>query len=71
MKKHLKLSRIAAEFGEFLHKRGAKMTDFNEIRSEIEAETDRVTGANKGISPIPINLRVHSPNGMFPNRLSF
>lgn len=29
---------------------------------EIEAETDRITGGNKGISNIPINLRVYSPN---------
>ena len=32
------------------------------VCSEIEAETDRMTGSNKGISPIPINLRVFSPN---------
>lgn len=37
--------------------------DFEEVRLEIEAETDRITGSNKGISPIPINLRVYSPNG--------
>lgn len=37
--------------------------DFDEVRLEIEAETDRITGSNKGISPIPINLRVYSPNG--------
>lgn len=37
--------------------------DFDEVRLEIEAETDRLTGSNKGISPIPINLRVYSPNG--------
>lgn len=37
--------------------------DFEEVRKEIEAETDRVTGGNKGISNIPINLRVYSPNG--------
>ncbi|CAK1599553.1 unnamed protein product [Parnassius mnemosyne] len=51
-----------AEFAEFLHCKGKKFTDFNEVRSEIEAETDRVTGSNKGISPVPINLRVYSPN---------
>ena len=51
------------EFGEFLHCKGKKFMDFNEIRSEIEAETDRVTGSNKGISNIPINLRVYSPHG--------
>jgi len=46
-----------------LHCKGKKFTDFNEIRREIEEETDRMTGSNKGISPIPINLRVHSPHG--------
>ncbi|XP_013144257.1 PREDICTED: dynamin [Papilio polytes] len=51
-----------AEYAEFLHCKGKKFTDFNEVRGEIEAETDRVTGSNKGISPVPINLRVYSPN---------
>ncbi|KAG5281592.1 hypothetical protein AALO_G00074080 [Alosa alosa] len=41
---------------------GKKFTDFDEVRLEIEAETDRVTGQNKGISPVPINLRVYSPH---------
>ena len=53
-----------SEYGEFLHCKGRKFTDFEDIRKEIEAETDRVTGSNKGISNIPINLRVYSPNGM-------
>ncbi|VVD00158.1 unnamed protein product, partial [Leptidea sinapis] len=51
-----------AEYAEFLHCKGKKFTDFAEVRGEIEAETDRITGSNKGISPIPINLRVYSPN---------
>lgn len=54
-----------AEWAEFLHCKGKKFTDFDEVRQEIEAETDRVTGANKGISPVPINLRVFSPHGTF------
>ncbi len=37
--------------------------DFNAIMKEIEDETDRVTGSNKGISNLPINLRVYSPHG--------
>lgn len=49
------------EYGEFLHVRGKIFSDFDEIRREIEAETERTTGSNKGISPIPINLRIHSP----------
>lgn len=51
------------EYAEFLHCKGRKFVDFDEVRQEIEAETDRLTGSNKGISPIPINLRVYSPNG--------
>uniref|UniRef100_UPI0037E76C76 dynamin 3a isoform X1 n=1 Tax=Semicossyphus pulcher TaxID=241346 RepID=UPI0037E76C76 len=50
------------EYGEFLHCKGKKFTDFDEIRQEIEAETCRLTGSNKGISPVPINLRIHSPH---------
>lgn len=51
------------EYAEFLHKKGSCFTDFADVRKEIEAETDRVTGHNKGISNIPINLRVYSPHG--------
>ncbi|XP_076252071.1 dynamin-1 shibire isoform X3 [Rhynchophorus ferrugineus] len=58
----LQLINANAEYGEFLHCKGKKFVDFDEIRREIEAETDRVTGSNKGISNIPINLRVYSPN---------
>ncbi|MED6254124.1 Dynamin-2, partial [Ataeniobius toweri] len=58
----LQLISANAEWAEFLHCKGKKFTDFDEVRQEIEGETDRVTGANKGISPIPINLRVYSPH---------
>ena len=57
------IASCSVEWAEFLHAKGKKFTDFNEVRKEIEAETDRLTGKNKGISSIPINLRVHSPNG--------
>uniref|UniRef100_A0A8C9SXL1 dynamin GTPase n=1 Tax=Scleropages formosus TaxID=113540 RepID=A0A8C9SXL1_SCLFO len=58
----LQLISAKTEYAEFLHLKGKKFTDFDEVRQEIEAETDRVTGANKGISPVPINLRVYSPH---------
>ncbi|KAB1259862.1 Dynamin-2 [Camelus dromedarius] len=51
-----------SEYAEFLHCKSKKFTDFDEVRQEIETETDRVTGTNKGISPVPINLRVYSPH---------
>ena len=59
----LQLINGPTEYGEFLHAKGQKFMSFTEIRKEIENETDRVTGSNKGISNLPINLRVHSPHG--------
>uniref|UniRef100_A0A4W5NZG7 dynamin GTPase n=1 Tax=Hucho hucho TaxID=62062 RepID=A0A4W5NZG7_9TELE len=36
---------------------------YNHTRQkEIKAETVRLTGTNKGVSPVPINLRVYSPH---------
>ncbi|KAM4534703.1 dynamin-2 isoform 8-T8 [Fundulus diaphanus] len=58
----LQLVNNKAEYAEFLHCKGKKFVDFDEVRAEIEAETDRITGSNKGISPVPINLRVYSPH---------
>lgn len=49
------------EWGEFLHLPNKRFYDFNEIRKEIERETDRVTGKNKGISNQTINLKIYSP----------
>ncbi|KAI1787010.1 hypothetical protein LXA43DRAFT_1085152 [Ganoderma leucocontextum] len=49
------------EWGQFLHI-DKRYTDFNEIRREIEQETFRVAGQNKGISKLPIQLRIYSPN---------
>ncbi|XP_074655021.1 dynamin-1-like isoform X3 [Tubulanus polymorphus] len=58
----LQLNNHGHEYAEFLHCKGKKFTDFDLVRKEIEDETDRVTGSNKGISNAPINLRVFSPN---------
>ncbi|KAJ3743703.1 Dynamin central region-domain-containing protein [Lentinula detonsa] len=49
------------EWGQFLHL-DKRFTDFDEIRKEIEQETFRVAGQNKGISKLPISLRIYSPN---------
>lgn len=50
------------EWGEFLHIPGKRFYDFDNIRKEIENETARIAGKNKGISRIPINLKIYSPN---------
>ncbi|CAO1631221.1 unnamed protein product [Sympodiomycopsis kandeliae] len=49
------------EYGEFLHL-DKRFTDFAEIRKEIENETYRVAGQNKGVSKLPIHLKIYSPN---------
>ncbi|KAI0315046.1 dynamin protein dnm1 [Amylostereum chailletii] len=49
------------EWGQFLHL-DKRFTDFAEVRKEIEQETFRVAGQNKGISKLPIHLRIYSPN---------
>ncbi|XAR53012.1 hypothetical protein NMG60_11021389 [Bertholletia excelsa] len=50
------------EFGEFLHLPGKRFYDFNEIRREIQAETDREAGGNKGVSDKQIRLKIFSPS---------
>ncbi|XP_037325390.2 dynamin 3a isoform X2 [Pungitius pungitius] len=50
------------EYGEFSHCKGKRFTDFDEVRDEIEAETQRLTGSNRGISAVPISLCIHSPH---------
>jgi len=45
-----------------LHIPGKKFYNFDEIRQEIVAETDKKTGGTKGVSAEPINLRVYSPH---------
>ncbi|XP_061917355.1 dynamin-1-like protein isoform X1 [Entelurus aequoreus] len=50
------------EWGKFLHTKNKIYTNFEEIRQEIEAETERISGINKGISDEPIHLKVFSPH---------
>uniref|UniRef100_A0A8C3GAQ3 Dynamin-1-like protein n=1 Tax=Cyclopterus lumpus TaxID=8103 RepID=A0A8C3GAQ3_CYCLU len=50
------------DWGKFLHTKNQIFTDFEEIRQEIENETERISGNNKGISDDPIHLKIFSPN---------
>ncbi|XP_056852027.1 dynamin-related protein 3A-like isoform X1 [Raphanus sativus] len=50
------------EWGEFLHLPNNRIYDFSEIRREIEAETNRLVGENKGVSDKQIRLKIFSPN---------
>ncbi|GLD58943.1 dynamin-1-like protein isoform X4 [Lates japonicus] len=50
------------EWGKFLHTKNKIYTEFEEIRHEIEAETERISGNNKGISDEPIHLKIFSPH---------
>jgi dynamin 1-like protein len=48
------------EWAKFLHTKNKIYTDFDEVRQEIEKETERMSGSNKGICPEPINLKIYS-----------
>lgn len=48
------------EWGEFLHLPQKRFYNFHDIRGEIERETTRVAGENKGISRNPIHLKIYS-----------
>lgn len=50
------------EWAEFHHIPGRKFRDFNQVRAEIENETSRIAGNNKGINRQPINLKIYSPH---------
>lgn len=52
---------LGPEWAEFLHSPGHRFTDFDAVRREIEAETARVAGLNKGINRLPIHLKIFSP----------
>ncbi|KAM9334780.1 dynamin-1-like protein isoform 3-T3 [Symphorus nematophorus] len=54
--------REGEEWGKFLHTKNKIYTDFDEIRQEIENETERISGNNKGISDEPIHLKIFSPH---------
>ncbi|KAG8656792.1 dynamin-related protein 3A isoform X2 [Manihot esculenta] len=51
-----------AEWGEFRHLPARRFYDFSKIRREIQAETERVAGFNKGVSDKQIRLKISSPN---------
>ena len=48
------------DWGVFSHRQGKIYKDFKEVRDEIERETDRMAGKNKGICPEPISLKIYS-----------
>ncbi|KAK2717455.1 hypothetical protein QYM36_006285 [Artemia franciscana] len=57
----LQLINSHEEYAEFGHLKGNRFIDFDLVRLEIEADTERICGSNKGISDKPIRLQIHSP----------
>lgn len=49
------------EWGVFNHLK-TTFSNFNDIRDEIQRETDRVAGKNKGVISQPITLKIYSPH---------
>ena len=58
----LQNSQTSVVYAEFNHTKDKKFTDFEEVRKEIDLETERVTGS-KGLSSEPIELKIFSPDG--------
>ncbi|KAI9020062.1 Dynamin central region-domain-containing protein [Phycomyces nitens] len=48
------------DYAEFLHVPQKKFYDFNDVRREIEDDTARIAGHNKGIARKPIHLKIYS-----------
>ncbi|KAI6715519.1 hypothetical protein JHW43_001872 [Diplocarpon mali] len=50
------------EWAEFHHIPNRRFTEFQDVKREIENETSRIAGNNKGINRSPINLKIYSPH---------
>lgn len=49
------------DFATFQHNTNRVFVDYDSICKEIEAQTAKIAGKNKGVSPTSINLKIHSP----------
>ncbi|KAI1004443.1 Dynamin-related protein [Podosphaera aphanis] len=56
------LNESLPEWAEFHHVPSRKFSDFQDVKREIENETARIAGNNKGINRQPINLKIYSPH---------
>ncbi|KRY90732.1 Dynamin-1-like protein [Trichinella pseudospiralis] len=56
------LEPVAKEWVKFLHTGDRIFDNFEEVREEIENETNRLSGTKKGIHPEPISMKIFSPN---------
>ncbi|XP_075251246.1 dynamin-1-like protein [Convolutriloba macropyga] len=50
------------EWAKFGHTKSKVYTDFDEVRREIDRETDRLAGSNKGVLNEPMYLKIFSSN---------
>ncbi|KRZ60542.1 Dynamin-1-like protein [Trichinella nativa] len=53
---------VTKEWVKFLHTGDRIFDNFEEVREEIENETNRLSGTKKGIHPEPISMKIFSPN---------
>ena len=58
----LQLHHSDSSYAEFAHKPGERWYDFDQIRGEIEADTERKCGGNLGVHHEPIVLSVYQPD---------
>ena len=60
-KRSLVATQPEIEWGEFLHIPGKKFINFEDIKIEIQQDTIKIAGDNKGIAKLPIHLKIYSP----------
>ena len=58
----LQLLTYHSEYAELLNE-NENFFDFESVCKKIEDENDRLSGSNKEISSVPINLKIYSPHG--------
>lgn len=46
------------DYAEFNHKPNERYYDFEKVKAEIEAQTDRIAGRNKGVTAVPIIIKI-------------
>ena len=51
---------VEPDYAVFMHRQDVKYTDFQQVKREIELDTERVAGKGKAISKVPILLSVFS-----------
>lgn len=48
------------DYAEFSHKPNERFYDFIKVKEEIEAQTNKIAGKNKGVTSVPIIIKIYA-----------